>query len=129
MLIEISKCTTSCAVRLHVTRGSTFSNMHNTKLEWTEACSVGCMHALMHSHMHTLMYRQKNVIIFQSYLDISSWVEPVLSSRYMSCSRTQNSDFAKVFVFLCFVALRPKSTSMVMTGQPVHITTLFPGQA
>ena len=32
-------------------------------------------------------------------------------------------------VFVCFVALRPKSTAMVMAGQSVHLTTLFPGQA
>ena len=32
-------------------------------------------------------------------------------------------------LFVCFVALRPKSTAMVMTGQPVHLTTLFPVQA
>ena len=31
--------------------------------------------------------------------------------------------------FVCFVALRPKSTAMVMAGQSVHLTTLFPGQA
>ena len=28
-----------------------------------------------------------------------------------------------------FVALRPKSTAMVIAGQSVHLTTLFPGQA
>ena len=27
----------------------------------------------------------------------------------------------------CFVALRPKSTAMVMGGRSVHLTTLFPG--
>ena len=27
------------------------------------------------------------------------------------------------------VALRPKSTAMVMVGQSVHLTTFFPGQA
>ena len=32
-------------------------------------------------------------------------------------------------LFLCFVVLRPKSTAMVMAGQSVHLTTLFPGQA
>ena len=32
-------------------------------------------------------------------------------------------------VCVCFVALRPKSTAMVMAGQSVHLTTLFPGQA
>ena len=32
-------------------------------------------------------------------------------------------------VFVCFVALRPKSTAMVIAGRSVHLTTLFPGQA
>ena len=30
---------------------------------------------------------------------------------------------------LFFVALRPKSTAMVIAGWSVHLTTLFPGQA
>ena len=37
-----------------------------------------------------------------------------------------------MFVFVClfvFVALRPKSTAMVIVGLSVHLTTLFPGQA
>ena len=33
------------------------------------------------------------------------------------------------FLFVCFVALRPKSTAMVMAGRSVDLTTLFPGQA
>ena len=32
-------------------------------------------------------------------------------------------------LFVCFVALRPKSTAMVMAGRSVHLTTLSPGQA
>ena len=32
-------------------------------------------------------------------------------------------------LFVCFVALRPKSTAMVMVGRSVHLTTLFIGQA
>ena len=35
----------------------------------------------------------------------------------------------QVFIFVCFVALRPKSTAMVMPGGSVHLTTLFLGQA
>ena len=35
----------------------------------------------------------------------------------------------KQFFFVCFVALRPKSTAMVIAGRSVHLTTLFPGQA
>ena len=31
--------------------------------------------------------------------------------------------------FVCFVALRPKSTATVIAGGSVHLTTLFPGQA
>ena len=31
--------------------------------------------------------------------------------------------------FFVFVALRPKSTAMVIAGRSVHLTTLFPGQA
>ena len=31
--------------------------------------------------------------------------------------------------FVLIVALRPKSTAMVMAGRSVHLTTLFPGQA
>ena len=34
-----------------------------------------------------------------------------------------------VNLFVCFVALRPKSTAMVIAGLSVHLTTLFPGQA
>ena len=33
------------------------------------------------------------------------------------------------FFFFIFVALRPKSTAMVIAGRSVHLTTLFPGQA
>ena len=32
-------------------------------------------------------------------------------------------------LYVCFLALHPKSTAMVMAGQSVHLTTLFPGQA
>ena len=35
----------------------------------------------------------------------------------------------QINLFVCFVALRPKSTAMVIAGRSVHQTTLFPGQA
>ena len=34
-----------------------------------------------------------------------------------------------LLLFVCFVALRPESTAMVIAGRSVHLTTLFPGQA
>ena len=33
-----------------------------------------------------------------------------------------------ILVFVCFVALRPNSSAMVMAGRPVHLTTLFLGK-
>ena len=32
-------------------------------------------------------------------------------------------------LFVCFVALCPKLTAMVMAGRSVHLSTLLPGQA
>ena len=34
-----------------------------------------------------------------------------------------------LLLLLFVVALRPKSTAMVMAGRSVHLTTFFPGQA
>ena len=48
------------------------------------------------------------------------WVKTLQESILFCCN---------VCLFVCFVALRPKSTAMVMAGGPVHLTTLFPGQA
>ena len=40
-------------------------------------------------------------------------------------SQPQNPEFR-----ICrFIALRPKSTAMVIAGRSVHLTTPFPGQA
>ena len=38
------------------------------------------------------------------------------------------SQLLRPVLFDCFVALGPLSTAMVMVGQSVHLTTLFPGQ-
>ena len=37
--------------------------------------------------------------------------------------------FSFICLFVCFVALRPKSAAMVIAGRSVHLITLFPGQA
>ena len=52
--------------------------------------------------------------------------------RTLSRQIFYNSDTWCVFFRPCvclFVALRPKSTAMVIAGRSVHLTTLFPGQA
>ena len=38
-------------------------------------------------------------------------------------------DTSLCILFVCFVALRPKSSAMVMAGRSVHLITHFPGQA
>ena len=58
---------------------------------------------------------------------------------YMSCDArviilTQNGYpsaqlESPAIIVVVFVALRPKSTAMVIAGRSVHLTTLFPGQA
>ena len=42
-------------------------------------------------------------------------------------SKSRQSD--QVGWLVGVVALRPKSTAMVIAGRSVHLTTLFPGQA
>ena len=48
---------------------------------------------------------------------------------FMKCTHVCAALKAYFVLFVCFVALRPKSTAMVMAGRSVHLTTLFPGQA
>ena len=60
----------------------------------------------------------KSFNVFSGYiLNISEIATPELFAIYMLC------------LFVCFLALGPKSTAMVMAGRSVHLTTLFPGQA
>ena len=57
--------------------------------------------------------------------NISFWRVKEMSRGDISFINTQNI----CFYFVLFVALRPKSTAMVMAGRSVHLTTLFPGKA
>ena len=49
-----------------------------------------------------------------------------LVPKHIMTSLLKSHCFVCLFVF---VALRPKSTAMVIAGRSVHLTTLFPGQA
>ena len=53
--------------------------------------------------------------------------------NHFSCSTRLSTKFQLLiklkFCLFVFVALRPKSTAMVIAGRSVHLTTLFPGQA
>ena len=52
-----------------------------------------------------------------------------LKPVYYHCIRDILSACSNVCLFVCIVALRPKSTAMVIAGRSVHLTTLFSGQA
>ena len=45
--------------------------------------------------------------------------------KYLRCGIYHANKCVCVCVCVCFVALRPKSTAMVIAGRSVHLTTLF----
>ena len=65
-------------------------------------------------------------------LNVNKYFFIVLLTNFMSILQTWNVRVIQgriCFLFVCFVALCPKSTDMVIAGRSVHLTTLFPGQA
>ena len=61
-------------------------------------------------YLHSSFFYQINLYIFSNSVDPD---QLLFKNKY----------------FVCFVALLPKSTAMVMAGRSVHLTTLFHGQA
>ena len=55
------------------------------------------------------------------------WDCGIFTPSYFRC--INDFETTLIILFVCFVALRPKSTAMVIAGRSVHLTTLFPGQA
>ena len=57
-------------------------------------------------------------------------IQFLYSQRRQSNTRLviQDCHAMSMKIFVCFVALHPKSTAMVMAGRSVYLTTLFPGQ-
>ena len=52
------------------------------------------------------------------------------SHLQVPCIKTEEKQAGEdILLFVCFVALRAKSTAMVIAGRSVLLTTLFPGQA
>ena len=60
------------------------------------------------------------------YLYIMLFIRFVLTQKF---SGDIGGKQVGVILLVCFVALRPKSTAMVIVGRSAHLTTLFPGQA
>ena len=57
-----------------------------------------------------------------SHYDVHNNIAYIMTKLYYFYSRNE-------ILFVCFVALCPKSIAMVMVRQLVHLTTLFAGQA
>ena len=62
-------------------------------------------------------------------------VSPFLDPNYLQMladdrvkASTSHLCVVSLCLFVCFVALRPKSTAMVMAGRSVHLTTFFLGK-
>ena len=74
-------------------------------------------------HVYKVManIKQSLLLLFICFQRIHGMVEKVLNTRYANMKYC-------LFVWLvwCFTS---QSTAMVMLGQSVHLTTLFPGQA
>ena len=72
-------------------------------------------HTLLFANLGSLNHVKVKYKVMNSSICI--FISPVSTSTLFVC------------LFVCFVALRPKSTAMVIAGRSVHLTTLFPGQA
>ena len=66
-------------------------------------------------------------------MDRNACVIPIIKDKNTLIMQHRNQNIVKHFLnygwLVGFVALRPKSTAMVIAGRSVHLTTLFPGQA
>ena len=73
--------------------------------------------------------RGSQFIISKNTIFLSLKIDYVLANSADPDEMPHNVSFNLRLFFVCFGALRPKSTAMVIAGRSVHLTTLFPGQA
>ena len=75
---------------------------------------------------YSLSEKQSNLVRYLLIVHFFGGLQHDKASGYTSVCH-KHAGFRIFFLF--FFALRRKSTAMVMAGQSVHLTTLFPGQA
>ena len=82
------------------------------------------------SQPHRHVSKRSQLIIPKNHM-FCVIVQYTSSLLLSTCSTEENvmTEILLTVLFVCFVALRPKSTAMVMAGRSVDLTTLFPGQA
>ena len=88
-----------------------------------------CTFLYVHSSIAIILMGKRELV---ALLNLSSWClvmdERLFLAVPQGCLRVVIVVFPD-HLFVCFGALRPKSTAMVIAGRSVHLTTLFPGQA
>ena len=75
------------------------------------------------NNIPTKKKRNSKLFLFSSPFNVK--IQSVIKFLFL----TKSYQISCVAKFVCFVALRPKSTAMVMAGRSVHLAALFPGQA
>ena len=92
--------------------------MHYGKLRTNTDCHEWCrIVTVMTSQAHSEMsVGQKPTYMHLTVIGLNWWTDRPKMKNLPSS-------------FVCFVALRPKSTAVVMAGLSVHLTTVFPWQA
>ena len=96
-----------------IDRTTGFCNIRSVGPHRTTGLRIVCL---------SVTQREGNMKLFHTCLRHANF------TRFNSCEKTLI--YLNQIQFVClFVALRPKSTAMVIAGRSVHLTTLFPGQA
>ena len=83
--------------------------------------STGADVALLEEKQLTIS--QENILLCNNICPVCTHIQVAIKKVISTFSH----EIAIVCLFI-FVALRPKSTAMVIAGRSVHLTTLFPGQ-
>ena len=66
------------------------------------------------------MYLKGHLLEFQNYIEFC-FLSPIFYAHF-------EKKIGRVILFVCFVALRPKSTAMVIVGRSVHLRHFFLGR-
>ena len=100
--------------------------IHKLQLLRVAVCQVCCNHSCYYVDMVSVTSVSRYVTSASRYHSrFSVYIRGLIPRNSPSQLRL---GFLFVCFFVCFLALRTKSTAMAMAGRSVHITTLFPAQ-
>ena len=96
-----------------------------------QTCSVvKCISQLYNLRWHLsdilgVVWKRLFLFLILAHTELAKVKFPDISLTKIKLSRHFSLPPLPMYLFVCFVALHPKSTAMVMAGQSVHLTTLF----